>query len=458
MAPLHSIKQLQICRVSPPPGSVADTSLPLTFFDVIWLQLPPVQRLFFYQFPQNPNNTTTTTHFINTLLPRLKHSLSLSLRLFFPLAGNLTHSLETGDLEISYTDGDSVSLIIAKSDADFHRLVADYPRDVTEFHPLVPQLHVSDARKQPLLALQVTVFPNFGICIGITTHHGAADGSSSIHFMKSWASIYRSGEDSSIMPLPVHDRSLTAHLDGVKRVLLDQLAKIQLDRILETSSVKGRADPVRATFVMARADIEKLRRRVLAQRLEDSQKALPSSAYVLTCAYVWVCLVRARGDSDDARGKTVHFAFPTGYRAREDPPLPATYFGNCIAPRFVEANGSDFWSEDGVVPASEAIGREIPGLGSRVLEGAEGWIPRAFKWTGERVVTVAGSPKIRVYDTDFGWGKPKKVEIISIEGTGAISLAESRDEAGEIEVGLALPKCEMERFSSLFYEGLKVLA
>ncbi|AES77682.1 anthocyanidin 3-O-glucoside-6-O-malonyltransferase, putative [Medicago truncatula] len=51
----------------------SETSLPLTFFDILWLRLPPVQRIFFYEFPHQ------TSLFFNTLLPKLNQSLSLTL-------------------------------------------------------------------------------------------------------------------------------------------------------------------------------------------------------------------------------------------------------------------------------------------------------------------------------------------------------------------------------------------
>lgn len=43
----------------------------------------------------------------------------------------------------------------------------------------------------------------------------------------------------------------------------------------------------------------------------------------------------------------------------------------------------------------------------------------------ERAVTVTWSPAFRVYEIDFGWGPPKKVELASIALTGAMSMAES---------------------------------
>ena len=56
---------------------------------------------------------------------------------------------------------------------------------------------------------------------------------------------------------------------------------------------------------------------------------------------------------------------------------------------------------------------------------------------GGHGVGVAGSPRFGVHGIDFGWGKPRKVEIVSVDRTRAISMAESRDGSEGIEIGLA---------------------
>lgn len=148
-------------------------------------------------------------------------------------------------------------------------------------------------------------------------------------------------------------------------------------------------------------------------------------------------------------------------RSRLDPPIPVAYFGNCIGACFARAKGSDIagGDDDGFAVACKAIGRAIQRLDDDggALEGADQWLTGFFDVLaqGGRILSVAGSPRLRVYDTDFGFGRPCKVEVRSIEETGAMSLAERRD-GGGIEVGLALPECEMERFASLYKEGLKI--
>jgi hypothetical protein len=94
----------------------SQTSLPLTFFDILWLRLPPVQRIFFYEFPHQPSL------FFNTLLPKLKKSLSHTLFHFYPLSGHLIWPIDSHKPIIKHLKGNSLLLTVAESDADFNNL------------------------------------------------------------------------------------------------------------------------------------------------------------------------------------------------------------------------------------------------------------------------------------------------------------------------------------------------
>ena len=61
-----------------------------------------------------------------------------------------------------------------------------------------------------------------------------------------------------------------------------------------------------------------------------------------------------------------------------------------------------------------------------------------------------GSSHLQVYESDFEWGRHKQVEVVSIDRTRAMSLAESGDGSGGIEIGLTMEKHETEKFASLF--------
>ncbi|KAM1653121.1 hypothetical protein ACFX1Q_006322 [Malus domestica] len=124
MADLNSVKVVEVCKVAPQPStpdsSAIPESLPLTLFDLLWLRFAPVQRLFFYEI-NNPNSSDTNfTH--STLIPKLKTSLSLTLKQFLPLAGNVIWPKESPKPILRYVRGDGVLLNIAESDSDFHHI------------------------------------------------------------------------------------------------------------------------------------------------------------------------------------------------------------------------------------------------------------------------------------------------------------------------------------------------
>uniref|UniRef100_A0A0E0KC43 Uncharacterized protein n=1 Tax=Oryza punctata TaxID=4537 RepID=A0A0E0KC43_ORYPU len=113
---------------------------------------------------------------------------------------------------------------------------------------------------------------------------------------------------------------------------------------------------------------------------------------------------------------------------------------------------------DDVVTAVTGIGAAIRGLDDGVLDDAGGWFQKITSLLPHRPMSIGGLPRYAVYDTDFGLGRPRKVELLSIDKTpGTVSMAEGRDGHGGVEIGVALPEAEMAQFSSCFAAGLKQL-
>ncbi|CAK9170635.1 unnamed protein product [Ilex paraguariensis] len=455
MDSVPEFKVLERCQISPPPGSVSPTSLPLTFFDIPWLLFPPNQPLFFYDFPHS------TTHFNQTFLPALKHSLSLTLQHFFPLAGNLTAPPLSTNPHLSYTDGNSLSLIIAESTADFHYLSGHHHRQVEDFHHLAPALSPClscDPHAHPLLAIQVTLFPNCGICVGFKYHHVAADGRTFNNFLKSWTSICSMLIHHLSLPevnknklSPCYDRSVIKDPNGFESILLREWWNPKNSE-KEVTSTNAFDDMVRSTFVMGRTDMQKLKQWIMTRSKNiPGSHPLLLSPYVLTCSLVWVCLIKTLWADNVSMGKDPephYFGFIAGGITRLDFPVPTNYFGNCVGFGRSMAMRSELLEENGIVFAAKAIGDTIKKLDRGILENAENWI-REWKVfsSSELHVMVVGSPKLEQYGLDFGWGKPRKIEEGSIDKTRAISLCECRDMEGGIEIGLALPKAKMDAFT-----------
>ncbi|XVF22971.1 hypothetical protein REPUB_Repub12eG0217000 [Reevesia pubescens] len=454
-------------HVSPPPNSAPPTSLPLTFFDIPWLFFSASQPLFFYHYPY------PTSHFLSTTLPSLIHSLSLTLQHFFALAGSLV--CPPGSFQpplIVYNEGNFVPLVVAESNGDFFHFSGNHQRCVNDFYPLLPELPSRASKSKsklgiPLLAAQITIFSNFGICIGFAYHHVVADGRTFSSFIKTWASIFRDPSfsiNSSL--LPFYDRRIIKDRYGLESIFLNDWSnrKSSQDMVIgvdqsTTNLSDSDMDMVRATFLLCPADMEKIKQWIIGvcklKKKPQPPRLTPSN---LTCAFVWICLIKAQ---EKVNGKLLdknpsYFGFNAGGLTRLDYPVSTTYFGNCIGFARSMAIQVELCGEDGIVVAANAIGNRVKELDEAFLEGAENWISDWEVFYGsEPHVMAAGSPKLDIYETDFGWGRPQKIEEISIDNDNAISLTQSRDMKGGIEVGLALPKAKMDAFASFFTQGLR---
>ncbi|KAI4346682.1 hypothetical protein L6164_007555 [Bauhinia variegata] len=452
MAQQRAVKVLQVFSVAPPAettGCPAPTSLPLTFFDILWLRFPPVKRLFFYEFPHQ-------TSFFDSLLPRLKLSLSLTLQHYLPFAGNLVWPHDAPKPFIRYVAGDSLPLTIAESDADFNVLSGTDPCEAAEYHHLISHLTVSHEQAS-VSALQITLFPSSGFSIGITTHHAAFDGKTSTSFMKSWAYIFSNLESfSSPPPLPDHlipfyDRSVIKDSEGIEEIylkfLLDQGGPNNKSVMVWDFDHNIPAEATRSTFEFTPSHLQKLKQKAEC-KLKNKARL---STFSVTLGYVTACTVKAEQTEND----TVAFSFSVDCRSRLEPPIPPSYFGNCIGGLVFGTEKEKLLADDGFVAAAEVISENLITVGNG-LKGAETW-PSILESLGKnnKVISTAGSPRFEVYSVDFGWGRPKKVEIISIDRTGAFSFAESKHGNGGIEIGLVLKKSQMEAFADHFTKGLE---
>ncbi|KAL2496907.1 HXXXD-type acyl-transferase family protein [Forsythia ovata] len=208
-------------EILPPPAEETQLTLPLTFFNLPWLYVHPIQRLLFYKFP------CSKAYFLETI-----------------------------------------------------------------FYPFLPQLpppkEEAEYKTFRVLCLQVTLFPNRGVCIGFTNHHTIGDASSIVGFIKAWTSISKLGGDSQLIEakfLPLFDRSVIKDPSGIVDVYWSQIKNFKL----LSSSLNLPTSKVRATYIFHHADMKKLKDSVSAQKPDLVQ---PSS-FVITTAYVWTCLEKS---------------------------------------------------------------------------------------------------------------------------------------------------------------------
>ncbi|KAL0464674.1 UNVERIFIED_CONTAM: Malonyl-coenzyme:anthocyanin 5-O-glucoside-6'''-O-malonyltransferase [Sesamum latifolium] len=404
----------ECCGVAPltAAGEAAEQSLPLTFFDVIWLYFHPIQRLLFYP------STFSTTDFLEIIVPNLKKSLSQTLTNYLPLAGNLIHPMNSDMPEFRYVPGDSVSMTFAEAseDFDFDYLTGNQVRDSDEFYAFAPDLPEPKTDSElglkiiPVLAIQVTLFPGTGICIGIINHHAIGDASSIVGFIKAWSRAAKLGENQQLSPenqsLPFYDRSAIKDPSGRANIFWNQM------RISPLASPHSKlpTNRVRATFILRKDDIQILKNLALS----GEPGPIHLSSFTVTTAYVWSCLAKSAAESEEVvdDNEPEYFGFAVDTRHRMESPVPATYFGNCVAIAVVESTHGLLRGRDGFVAAVKSVGELITNKANnkdKILRDADDWLVKYGPLMGKRLFGVAGSPKFDLYDTDFGWEDRKSM-------------------------------------------------
>lgn len=312
-----------------------------------------------------------------------------------------------------------------------------------------------------MLAIQITAFPNAGFCIGLAFHHVVADGRTFLNFFNTWASYCAfGGAYPLIKSLPLYDRSVIVDAKGLHGVFLKEYwrerRRLVVQQREEYKLVDNFSSMVRATFLMGATEMEKVKSFIVGYCCKEKNQSQPVhlSAYVLTCAFLWVSLAKTQQQSvnyEVGHDGPTHFGFIAGGITRLDYAVPQNYLGNCVGFGRASVRRKELLGEDGVVVAARAIGSTVKRLGASILEGAEKWV---LDWEGllhgsesEQHVHATWSPKLKLYDeSDFGWGRPKKIEEVSNDSTRAVSLKQSRDVEGGIEIGLALPKSKITQW------------
>ncbi|XP_017974511.1 PREDICTED: malonyl-CoA:anthocyanidin 5-O-glucoside-6''-O-malonyltransferase-like [Theobroma cacao] len=240
------------------------------------------------------------------------------------------------------------------SNSNFSLLSGNEIHKALELHSLEPQLMMTD-NIATIIALQITLFPSQGFCVGITTHHAILDGKSTTMFVKSWVYLCKKGntKNSSLPPKLTlfYDRSVIKDPSGLDLVYLNQwLAFTSSDSdpnrrsLIILQNIKDVSDDLlRPTFDLTHEHIKSLREKVLSKL--DKAKPLHLSSFVLTFAYVSTCLIKARGGESD---KMVNLGFATDARSHLNPPIPKNYFGNCVLGLLASAKAGNFMDENGL--------------------------------------------------------------------------------------------------------------
>ncbi|KAG6432108.1 hypothetical protein SASPL_103682 [Salvia splendens] len=142
-------------------------------------------------------------------------------------------------------------------------------------------------------------------------------------------------------------------------------------------------------------------------------------------------MARSDAAAEDSNDEPYYLGSPVDCRRRLVPPLPDSYFGNCVMPLIAVSTRETLRGNGGFAGAVAAVVEAI-----------------------KKAVWIAGSSRIDHYsaDADFGLGKAVKYECIHTDYQGAVHLCKGRQ--GGVEFGLAMDKGKMGIFADVFNKNL----
>ncbi|CAL5036699.1 unnamed protein product [Urochloa decumbens] len=430
----HVLPDRDLADAYSPPPLPATGLVELSFMDAPFVDRAiPMRRLFFYDGPGVPP--------FPSLARSLRSSLAAALALFPPLSGKLAHRPSSGggvDVVVDCSPA-AVSPGVRFVEAEYDGGIADMRRPASARHDgeseaaslmqvmqLGPELDASQL-PAPVLAVQVTRLAGGGremVVVGVAVHHGVADGHSVWQFMRAWAALSRvQGSPSQAvadLAPPAFDRTSLRYPEA------DELARKILRTVapalptIRSASPSLIPDHWRRTFLISADQIQSLKQHIQGQ---SKHPDTPPSTYLAVSSLIWTSIARAKSRDDLAGDGDAYFLVPVDFRRRLGAPIDDRYFGDCVVPCVARAAAGV------LLRADDVDGGGVSGLASAAAAIRD---------------AIRAQPAC---PTDFGWGKPSRVELVSLFATELFLLLGAKDDGG-VQVNATLRPEHMEAFAS----------
>ncbi|XP_030537616.1 BAHD acyltransferase DCR [Rhodamnia argentea] len=427
-----SLKTIRKTHVKPR-KKLGRSECQLVTFDLPYLAFYYNQKLLFYKGGD-----------FEGMVAKLKDGLELVLEEFYQLAGKLGKD-EEGVFRVEYDDdsADGVEVVEAVAEAvAVEDLAAEEGTSI--FKDLIPCNAILNLEglQRPLLAIQLTKLKD-GLAIGCAFNHAILDGTSTWHFMSSWAQLCSGSPAVSAPPF----------LDRTK----SRSTRVKLDLSLppDPSSQSSNGDHAQPSppapllrekvFRFSESSIDKIKSAINASAPSDG--SMPFSTFQALSVHIWRHVTKARELKPE--DVTIFTVF-ADCRKRVDPPMPETYFGNLIQAIFtgtaaglLMANPPEF--------GAGIIQKAILAHDAKAIEGRNmQWESQPkifqFKDAGVNCVAVGSSPRFKVYGVDFGWGRPEGVRSGSNNRfDGMVYLYQGKGGGRSIDVEITLEAGAMEK-------------
>ncbi|KAK4792266.1 hypothetical protein SAY86_022701 [Trapa natans] len=360
---------------------------------------------------------------------RLRLALSDVLTQFYPLAGRIKENfwVDCSDQGVAYKEakvGCLLDDILEKPE----------PAALTKLLPIAVESPESGTGL--LLLIQASFFECGGVAVGVCISHKIADGASLGTFLRSWAGSAR-GE--------VASPSFTISSTFPPREDLKSLPTVEL--------AKDRCVTRRFVFESSR---------MAALRAKASGPAVPLPTRVeAASALIWKCASNAsrRSHGDPSRPAILSHAVNLRRKPAADLHLsPENSMGNLVG-SFTTRN-DDAGAEVACLVADMRASRreymesypkilqvETPESTAKMVSEAAAQFSSLMNSDGADFYNCSSWCNFRLYETDFGRGRPAWVATGGSEFKNSIVLVDSNDKEG-VEVWLTLTETDMTELES----------
>ncbi|CAO2814922.1 unnamed protein product [Amaranthus hypochondriacus] len=414
--------------------------------DILMLTIDPIQKGLLFSLINHNNKTKI----VSDLVQNLKHSLSIALLHFYPLAGRFTtrklENVNASSIFIDCNKGPGARLIHATA---LNLSVSDIlsPIDVTICHCLFDlgeKMVNFDGISKALLSIQVTELLD-GLFIGFSINHSVVDGTSFIYFVSMLSEIYNSTHDFSsddkivrISRMPVFNYN-KFWFDGESEE--DSIMKIpvlNLNQLIFRGYNPGRLRE--RIFHFSSSSLKNLKTKA---NQECGTHNVVSSFLALT-SFVWKSITKARNLPSNQETKCF---LAIGIRGRVDPPVSDGYFGNIVSKaewgcKVEELLGRDLgWAAMNLHKLIKAHdGKVISDLYKELVKSAY-VIPRGFEEDplGETGVIMGGSARFDMFGSEFGLGRALGIRMgYANKEDGKITASPGCEGDGSVDLEICL--------------------
>ncbi|XP_076899322.1 acyltransferase GLAUCE-like [Bidens hawaiensis] len=433
--------------------------LKVTIHDTITI-IPPHptnnRSMFLSNIDQVLNFNVETVHFFvaNPHFPpelvteKLKSALSKALVPYDFLAGRLRLNPDSQRLEFD-CNGAGVQFVVGSSEFELGE-IGDLVYPNPGFRQLVQKSYGDLAmHDRPLCIFQLTSFKCGGFAIGVATNHATFDGLSFKTFLENIASL---AADKPLATVPCNDRHLLAarsppQIQFDHPELLKIPAGVDLPNPTVFDSPEGQLDF--KIFNLTSDDIAHLKKK--AKDGPDSPNA-KITGFNVVAAHVWRCKALSSGSEyDPERVSTVLYAVDIRSRLN----LPSSLAGNAVLSAYASARCKEI-EEAPLVKLVELVTEGAKRMTAEYAQSVIDWgeVNKGFP-NGEFLISSWW--RLGFADVAYPWGKPRYSCPVVYHRKDIILLFPDivgASDDNEVNVLVALPSKEMEKFEALFHKLL----